>query len=150
MFFCCCCFFLSLSLHLSFSPPLLLFDATISFTQFVHVDTADKPYLTKPATRVDRIQPSKETSCHAFVLSIFQVRHLSYVETRREQETSIVTRHNCKIRLDTNYGVVETFKETEDMSVLCPLFVHFFINFLSLVNVTFLVCLSFSILLNYF
>lgn len=97
MFFCCCCFFLSLSLHLSFSPPLLLFDRTISFTQFVHVDTADKPYLTEPATRVDGVQPSKETSCHAFVLTIFQVRHLSFVETRSEQKTSIVTRISVKL-----------------------------------------------------
>lgn len=42
--------------------------------------------------------------------------------------------------------MVETFKD--DMSVLCPLFVHFSLIFIALVNVTFLVCLSFSTLFN--
>lgn len=67
--------FVSLSLSIS----LLFFDTSVFLQDCCRVDTvllaechADEPwYLTKLATHVDGIQPSKKASCHAFVLPIF-------------------------------------------------------------------------------
>ena len=110
---------------LSFS--LLLFDTSVFLQDSFRVDTVllDEPwYLTKLATHVDGIQPSKKTSCHAFVLPIFQERRFFSVKTQNEQEMSIVTRLSVKLDRVRTIEWLKRSKTTCQYYVLCLSIFH--------------------------